>query len=74
MKPGNLQSAAGRMQEALEDLHVAWQLTRESWQDQQAELFEEKYLRKINEELAVVFPAIGQIAQTFGTASRDCEE
>ena len=74
MKPGNLQSAAGRMQEALEDLRIGWQLTRESWQDQQAELFEEKYLQKINEELAALFPALGQITQTFGMASRDCEE
>jgi len=74
MHVGNLQAAGGRIQEALEELHLAWQLTREHWQDQQAVLFEEKVLRKIDEDLAVAFPALSQMTQTMNTASRDCDE
>jgi len=71
---GNLQAAEGRLQDALDELHLAWQQTREAWQDQQAERFEETFLRKIDEDLAAVFPAISQISQTFGMAARECEE
>lgn len=74
MHVGNLQSAAGRIQEALGELHLAWNQTREVWQDSQARQFEESFLRKIDEELAVAFPAMSQIAQIFGAATRECEE
>lgn len=74
MRIGNLQSSGGRMQEALEMLQVSWMATREHWQDQQAQLFEEKYLKKINEEFTAAFPAISQVSQAFGAAERDCSE
>ncbi|WP_437224442.1 hypothetical protein SH661x_003632 [Planctomicrobium sp. SH661] len=74
MRGGNLQAAGGRMQEALEELRLAWNVTREHWQDQQAAHFEQKYLRQINEDLIAAFPAINQMSQTLGAASRDCTE
>lgn len=74
MRATNLHSAAGRIQEALEDLQLAWQATREHWNDQQAIHFEQTYMKKIAEEISAVFPAIGQVSQTFGNASRECSE
>lgn len=74
MRTGNLQSAAGRIQEAWDDLQTAWHQAREHWADQQAATFEETYMKHIAEELAGAFPAIGQLAQTFGTAGRECNE
>jgi hypothetical protein len=74
MRPGNLQAAAGRIQEALDELNLAWHETREVWKDQQAALFEEKVLQKIREELVAAFPGVSQMAQTMGAASRECSE
>ncbi|SFI79976.1 hypothetical protein [Planctomicrobium piriforme] len=74
MRASNLQSGAGRIQEALEDLQVAWQATKERWSDQQAEYFEQTYMRRIAEEVGAAFPAIGQVSQTFGAAGRECSE
>ncbi|WP_437194252.1 hypothetical protein [Planctomicrobium sp. SH527] len=74
MRSTNLHSAAGRIQEALEELQMAWQATKEHWADQQAIHFEQTYMKKIADEVSAVFPAIGQVSQTFGSASRDCSE
>jgi hypothetical protein len=74
MRPGNLQAAAGRIQEALDELNLAWHETREVWNDQQAALFEEKVLQKIREELVAALPGVSQMSQTLGAAGRECSE
>jgi hypothetical protein len=74
MKTGNLQSAASRIQEALDDLNAAWERTRESWMDERAADFEATVLRKIAEEISSAFPAIGQMSQTLNAAVRECDE
>lgn len=74
MRPSNLQSAAGRLQEALDELQQAWRATREQWNDPQAEYFEQTYMKTISEEVTAAFPVIGHLSQTFGAAHRDCTE
>lgn len=74
MNLGNLQSAAGRIQEALEDLQVAWAATREHWDDQPARDFEEQVLAVISQEVSTAFPALGQLTQSFQAAGRACSE
>lgn len=74
MRPGNLQAAAGRIQEALEELNLVWNETHEVWKDQQAAMFEEKVLQKIRGELGAAFPGVSQMAQTMGAAGRECSE
>jgi len=74
MRVGNFHSASGAIQDAFEELMIAWENTRESWDDANAVAFEEGFLKLVAEELAIVVPAIGQISQTFGAASRELEE
>lgn len=74
MNIGNLQSSAGRIQEALDDLLTAWQRTREFWNDEQARDFEKQVLDVISKEVATAFPALNQISQAYQTAARDCGE
>jgi uncharacterized protein YukE len=74
MRTGNLQSGTGQLQEAYEKLQEAWLRTREYWSDQNAEAFEETYLKVIAEEINQALPAISQMSQTIGRAARDCEE
>lgn len=74
MHIGNLQSGTGQLQEAYEKLQEAWLGTREHWRDRNADVFEEKYLKLIAEEINQALPAISQMSQTIGRAARDCEE
>ncbi|MCA8996990.1 MAG: hypothetical protein KDA80_08390 [Planctomycetaceae bacterium] len=74
MRVGNFHSASGAIQDAFEELKVAWEATREYWDDANADAFEENYLKLFSEELAQVIPAIGQISQSFGMAQRELEE
>ena len=74
MRVGNLQSGAGQLQDALEKLLIAWEQTREVWDDARAKQFEETYLRPISEEVSMAVPAVGHMSQTMGTAVRECEE
>jgi len=74
MQTGNLQSANGRIQEAYEELMIAWEQVKEVWTDQQMQYFEDTYLRRISEELTATAPAIGQISQVYGAAQRECSE
>lgn len=74
MKSTNLQSAGGRLQDALDKLLLVWEHTRETWNDQQARTFEEEYLKTLVEEVNVAIPAISHMAQTIGHAGRECEE
>lgn len=74
MNPGNLQSANGRLQDALDMLLLAWENARDKWRDQQAERFEEEHLRPLREQINITCPSISHMAQLMGQAVRECEE
>jgi len=74
MRPSNLNSASGRLQEALDDLQQAWLDTRQFWNDSQADYFEKQYLEKISATVTSSFPVIGHLSNILGTAHRDCTE
>ena len=42
MQPGNIVAAAGRMQEAMEQLQIHWGSTRDHWNDSMSQHFEER--------------------------------
>ena len=74
MRPGNLQSANGRLQEAFDTLSLVWNETSEHWRDQNARHVEEEMLEPIGEEVAKALPAISHMAQLFGQAARELNE
>ncbi|MAT15441.1 MAG: hypothetical protein CMJ46_09240 [Planctomyces sp.] len=47
MKGDNFSGAIGRINEALEDLLAVWQDTKTFWNDHNAHLFEENYMKPL---------------------------
>jgi hypothetical protein len=74
MNTGNIQSAVGRLQEALDTLQIAWGQTAEVWRDENSRLFEEERLKVVAEEVSAAIPAISNLAQVIQAAHRDLEE
>jgi hypothetical protein len=74
MHPGNIVAAAGRMQEAMEQLQIAWGSARDHWNDGMSQHFEEQHIRPIFERINVALPALTQMAQALQQAQTQCGE
>ncbi len=74
MQPGNIVAAAGRMQEAMEQLQIKWGATRDHWNDSMAERFEDQHIRPMLEQMNTALPALSQMAQALQQAMILCGE
>lgn len=74
MQPGNIVAAAGRLQEAMEQLSIAWGSAREFWNDAQAVRFEEQQIRPVMECINIALPALSQMSQALQAAAVQCNE
>ena len=74
MQPGNIVAAAGRMQEAMEQMQIAWSSTREHWTDGLAERYQEEQIRPIFERINIALPAMSQMALALQQALIQCNE
>ena len=74
MHPGNIVAAGGRLQEAMEQLQIAWGGVREHWNDGVAQHFEEQHIRPIVERINVAMPALTQMSQALQQALIQCGE
>lgn len=74
MNVGNLQSANGRLQEALQQLQLVWASAADEWNDVNSRVFEEEHMRVIVEEASAAIPAISHLAQQLQAAQRELEE
>ena len=74
MQPGNIVAAAGRMQEAMEQLQIAWSSVHDHWNDGKAQKFEADQIRPIIERINTALPAMNQMAQALQQASIQCGE
>ncbi len=74
MQPGNIVAAAGRMQEAMEQMQIAWSSTRDHWNDGQAQRFDEEQIRPVFERINIALPAMSQMAQALQQALIQCNE
>lgn len=74
MQPGNISSASGRIQEAFEELQIAWSTASEHWRDASSENIAENRLRPIEHEVRAALPAISHLIQVLAQARRELEE
>ncbi len=74
MQPGNVIAASGRLQEAAQQLQLAWGTARDLWNDGAARRFEEDHLRPFFEAVNVALPALSQLAQAMQQAQTQCNE
>lgn len=74
MHPGNIVAAGGRLQEAVDNLQIAWGAVRDYWNDGSSNRFEEEHIRPILERVNIAMPAITQMAQALQQAMTQCGE
>jgi hypothetical protein len=74
MHTGNLQAAAGRLQDALEQLLIAWERTGEHWRDENSRRIQVELLDPLAHEVLAAVPAIGQMSTSLQQAVRECQE
>lgn len=74
MHTGNLQAAAGRLQDALEQLQLAWNQTGEHWRDDNSRHIQAELLDPLAHEVLAAIPAIGQMSTSLQQAFRECQE
>jgi hypothetical protein len=74
MHPGNISSSSGRLQEALEQLQLAWSATSDVWRDSQSENVRVNHLEPMAREVTIALPAISHLLQVIAQAKRELDE
>ncbi len=65
--------AASRLAALTKELSLAWQQTRESWKDQKAQEFEQKYLRDLWGSVEKTLVVMEQLEKVIAKIRKDCE-
>ena len=64
----------GQLSRALKDLKQRWLETKSSWDDSQADHFEEKYVDPLEQDLRSALSAMDTMAVLLSQARHDCSE
>jgi hypothetical protein len=64
----------GQLSRALKDLKHRWLETKSSWDDANADAFEEKYLGPLEADMRTAVSAMDTMAVLLAQAHHDCEE
>lgn len=65
--------AASRLAALTKELSLAWQQTRETWKDQKAQEFEQKYLRDLWGNVEKTLVVMEQLEKVIAKIRKDCE-
>lgn len=69
---GDLVSGAGRLAEAMKDLNLHWEETKEQWRDTACRKFEKDHLVELEPLVRLTFDAVARLADTLDRAQREC--
>ena len=61
-----------RLQHAIKQLKVRWEIVKEHWHDEASRKFEEDYMDPIDPEIIASIQAIDRLDEIFARAKRDC--
>ena len=56
MRIGDFTTSVANLRDAFERLELAWDHTREFWDDQASQSFEDQYLKPLDPRLGILFP------------------
>jgi hypothetical protein len=74
MKPVDLASGAGRMQDAMKTVTRRWDDTKEVWNDVRRAEFEKKYIEPIEPQMRNTLDKLRRLAQVFNQACQECSD
>jgi hypothetical protein len=72
MKPADLTSGAGRLQDAMKTLKLRWDETKEVWSDVRQVEFEATYLEPLEPQVRLTLDKLRRLAQVFAQAYQEC--
>lgn len=72
MKPADLSSGAGRLQDSLKTLLLRWEETKEVWNDSRRAQFESAYIEPIEPQVRLTLDKLRRLAQVFSQACQEC--
>ena len=72
MKIVDLHTGAARLADALDQLEVAWQRTKVSWNDESRRHFEAEHLAPITPTIRMTLDAVSRLSEVLGRAEREC--
>ncbi|HXT57714.1 MAG TPA: hypothetical protein VN699_03725 [Pirellulales bacterium] len=72
MKPADLTSGAGRMQDAMKTLKLRWDETKEVWNDARRAEFEAAYIEPLEPQVRMTLDRLRRLALVFSQAFQEC--
>jgi hypothetical protein len=72
MKRVDFVSPGARLEDALRQLEVAWNATREYWHDPVSQRVEDEYLVPLHGQVRSMLDAIGKMSITMRKAEQEC--
>ena len=72
MRIADLTTGASQLRDALETLQIAWDTTKDSWNDASSRNLEEQHLKPLAIEVAASYPVILHLSSVLAQAEREC--
>jgi len=67
----DLSSGAGKMALAVKQLHLKWEMARETWDDGTSRAFHKEHIEPLAPRVKETLEAIGRLAEVLARATRD---
>ncbi len=74
MKPGDIGAGAGRLQDAVKNIGLRWEETKEVWNDVRSAEFEATYMEPIDPQVRMTLDKLRKLSQVFHQAYQECKE
>jgi hypothetical protein len=71
---GDLVTGGQKLSEALKNLHLHWEATKEQWQDAASRRFEDQHVVPLEPKVHLTLDAIARLAEAMERAQRECSE
>jgi hypothetical protein len=69
---GDLVTGAAKLSDAIKNLQMHWEETKEQWQDAACRRFEEEHLAPLEPQVHLTLDAIARLADVLERAQREC--
>ncbi len=69
----NIRGSASNLAQAMKDIMIKWEQTRESWRDSKSEEFQSHYLEHLPAHIARAMAAMEELDGLLRKVRKDCE-
>ena len=73
MRLWDLETSSAQLRDAMEELQLAWEETREHWDDSVSDRFREEYLEPIAPAMKLALDATARMNNLLAHVYRECE-